>query len=117
MAGSGTPDFVAHATPPQPGLAHDQPVDLRQRLKELNAIGIALSQQQDTGTLVEHILDAAKRLTRADAGTLYLYDKERQLLRFELLRNDTLQLTVGGNCGKPIDLAPVARTVRTARGG
>lgn len=107
MAGSGTPDFVAHATPPSSGRAHDQPVELRQRLKELNAIGIALSRQQDTGTLVEHILDAAKRLTRADAGTLYLYDKDRQQLRFELLRNDTLQLTVGGNSGKPVDLTPV----------
>ncbi|MDY6982728.1 MAG: GAF domain-containing protein, partial [Pseudomonadota bacterium] len=105
MAGSGIPESVAHAAPPP--LGPDQHEELRQRLKELNAIGIALSRQSDTGTLLENILDAAKRLTRADAGTLYLYDKEKQLLRFELLRNDTLQLAMGGNSGTPVDLAPI----------
>ncbi|HEY0963760.1 MAG TPA: HD domain-containing phosphohydrolase [Pseudomonadales bacterium] len=135
MADSGTPDLVAHATPPPAGLdrraappARSEPVieappftktepcreadsfrqaDLGQRLKDLNAIGIALSRQKDMGTLLETILDAAKRLTNADAGTLYLVDRERQLLRFELLRNDTLQLALGGHGSAPIDLAPV----------
>jgi HD-GYP domain-containing protein (c-di-GMP phosphodiesterase class II) len=105
MPGSGTPDLVAHAPPSSAAL--EQHGELRQRLKELNAIGIALSRQQDTGMLLENILDAAKRLTHADAGTLYLYDKERQLLHFELLRNDTLPLAMGGTSGQPIKLAPV----------
>lgn len=111
MAGSGTPEPVVHTAPPSPSLDQREELDshteLGQRLKELNAIGIALSRQQDTSTLLESILDAAKRLTRADAGTLYLYDKEKQLLRFELLRNDTLQLAMGGNSGTPVDLAPI----------
>jgi HD-GYP domain-containing protein (c-di-GMP phosphodiesterase class II) len=80
---------------------------LLQRLKELNKIGIALSQQRDVNTLLETILEAAQRLTHADAGTLYLYDKELRLLRFELVRNDSLQLAMGGANGAPVNLAPI----------
>ncbi|MDD2720361.1 MAG: GAF domain-containing protein [Gallionella sp.] len=77
------------------------------RLKELNEIGIALSQQRDINDLLKLILDAAKRITHADAGTLYLYDAEQQVLRFEIVRNDSLQISMGGAAGKPIVFNPV----------
>jgi HD-GYP domain-containing protein (c-di-GMP phosphodiesterase class II) len=80
---------------------------LLQRLKELNEIGIALSQQRDLDSLLETILEAAQRLTRADAGTLYLHDQEQRLLRFELLRNDSLKLVMGGTSGVPVNFAPI----------
>ena len=70
--------------------------NLRHRLKELNEIGIALSQQRDINSLLETILVAAKRITNADAGTLYLYEPEQRMLRFEILRNDTLNTAMGG---------------------
>jgi len=80
---------------------------LRIRLKELNEIGAALSQQRDINSLLEMILDAAKRITHADAGTLYLHQPEQRALRSEILRNDTLNTVMGGASGEPISFYPV----------
>jgi HD-GYP domain-containing protein (c-di-GMP phosphodiesterase class II) len=77
------------------------------RLKELNEIGIALSQQRDLNSLLETILLAAMRITRADAGTLYLHEQEQRVLRFEILRNNTLNKAMGGTSGEPITFYPV----------
>ena len=81
--------------------------NLRDRLKELNEIGIALSQQRDINSLLEIILEAAKRITHADAGTLYLYEPAQQVLHFEILRNDSLNIAMGGTSGAPITFYPV----------
>jgi len=72
------------------------------RLKELNEIGIALSQQRNINSLLETILVAAKRITNADAGTLYLHDSTQRVLRFEILRNDKLNTAMGGTSGVAI---------------
>ncbi|MGZ8256763.1 MAG: HD domain-containing phosphohydrolase [Gallionella sp.] len=80
---------------------------LRRRLKELNEIGAALSGQHEIHALLEMILEAAMRITHADAGTLYLHDDERHLLRFEILRNDSLKIAMGGLSGEPISYMPV----------
>ena len=77
------------------------------RLKELNEIGIALSQQRDINSLLETILEAAKRITHADAGTLYLHEPEQRILRFEILRNNSLNIAMGGTSGVPITFYPV----------
>jgi HD-GYP domain-containing protein (c-di-GMP phosphodiesterase class II) len=77
------------------------------RLEELNAIGIALSNERDTNRLLEGILVAAKRITNADAGTLYLFDPEQQALKFEIIRTDTLGITMGGTTGVPITFYPI----------
>ncbi|MGA7750334.1 MAG: HD domain-containing phosphohydrolase [Gallionella sp.] len=81
--------------------------NLLHRLKDLNEIGIALSRQRDTNSLLETILEAAKRITNADAGTLYLHEQEQQILRFEILRNDSLKTAMGGTSGAPISFYPV----------
>lgn len=80
---------------------------LRRRVHELNEIGVALSGQRDINSLLEMILEAAMRVTHADAGTLYLYDDEQRVLRFEILRNHTLKITMGGAKGEPISFYPV----------
>jgi HD-GYP domain-containing protein (c-di-GMP phosphodiesterase class II) len=80
---------------------------LNSRLKELNEIGIALSRQRDINSLLELILDAAKRITHADAGTLYLNDAGLRLLRFEIVRTDSLNIAMGGVQGDPIGFYPV----------
>ncbi len=80
---------------------------LLHRLKELNEIGIALSQQRDINSLLETILEAAKRITRADAGTLYLHEPEQRVLRFEIMRTDSLNIAMGGSSGVPITFYPV----------
>jgi HD-GYP domain-containing protein (c-di-GMP phosphodiesterase class II) len=77
------------------------------RLKDLNEIGIALSQQRDLNSLLETILLAAMRITHADAGTLYLHEQDQRVLRFEILRNNTLNKAMGGTSGVPITFYPV----------
>jgi HD-GYP domain-containing protein (c-di-GMP phosphodiesterase class II) len=81
--------------------------NLLYRLKDLNEIGIALSQQRDLNSLLETILVAAMRITHADAGTLYLHEHEQRVLRFEILRNNTLNKAMGGTSGVPITFYPV----------
>ncbi|HXU92035.1 MAG TPA: phosphohydrolase, partial [Gallionella sp.] len=81
--------------------------NLLRRLKELNEIGIALSRQHDISSLLEIILEAAKRITRADAGTLYLLEPEQQVLRFEIMRTDSLNIAMGGSSGAPISFPPI----------
>ena len=81
--------------------------DLLQRLEELNDIGIALSSERDINRLLETILVAAKRIAHADAGTLYLLDKDQGVLRFEIIRTDSLGIAMGGTTGKPISFNPV----------
>ena len=75
------------------------------RLETLNAIGVALSSERDIGSLLERILEAARDFAHADGGTLYRLE-DRQLI-FEVLRNDTLGLVLGGKHGQPIDIAPL----------
>jgi GAF domain-containing protein len=84
-----------------------QAKDLLNRLEELNAIGIALSSQRDINRLLETILEAAKRLTHADAGTLYLLNPDTQELRFEIVRTDSLGIVMGGTSGKPVPYYPI----------
>ena len=81
--------------------------NLLHRLKHLNEIGIALSQQRDLSSLLETILVAAMRITHADAGTLYIHELEQQVLRFEILRNNTLNKAMGGTSGIPITFYPI----------
>ncbi len=73
-------------------------------------ISTALSGERNTSRLFERILDAAQDITLADGGTLYLI-KEREegkpVLEFEILRNDSLKLRLGGTSGNPIQLPPL----------
>ncbi len=80
---------------------------LLSRLSDLNAIGAALSSERDINRLLESILSAARNITNADAGTLYLVDAERQQLTFEILHNDTLAIRMGGTSGQPIPFYPI----------
>ena len=81
--------------------------DPLQCLDQLNRIGIALSREQDTPKLLETILTAAKSLLHADGGTLYRLDEDSRQLHFEVLRNDSLQLHMGGTVGAPIPFPPI----------
>jgi len=81
---------------------------LLSRLNDLNAIGAALSSERDINRLLESILSAARKITNADAGTLYLVDAEKQVLTFEILHNDSLKIHMGGTSGNPIPFYPIA---------
>jgi len=80
--------------------------DLSHRLGELLRIGVALSQERDINRLLEAILIAAKSITNADGGTLYRMSDD-QALRFEIMRNDTLGIAMGGTSGVEIPFYPV----------
>ena len=63
-------------------------------LHELSRVGAALSTERDLDTLLEMILSQALRLSSADAGSLYLTERDAQgepsALRFKLSLNLTL---------------------------
>ncbi len=80
--------------------------DLLKRLEQLNHIGIALSQEKDINRLLEIILIAAKDITHADGGTLYRMTEEKTL-KFEIIRNDTLGIAMGGTTGVEIPFYPI----------
>ncbi len=77
------------------------------RLDELNEIGASLSVERNIDKLLENILLAAKGITNADAGTLYLVDANHQALTFEILRNDSLNIKMGGTTGERIPFYPI----------
>ena len=76
---------------------------LLRRLEQLNTIGAALSKERDITRLLENILIAAKTITHADGGTLYRVTEDGQSLRFEILRTDSLAISMGGTSGNPIN--------------
>ena len=80
--------------------------DLFRRLEQLNEIGAALSLEQNLDALLEKILLAAQTITRADGGTLYLLE-EGGRLKFAIMRNDSLNIAMGGTTKNPIPFYPV----------
>ncbi len=85
----------------------EQPEHLLRRLSALNDIGIALSSERNIDCLLESILIAAKHITNADAGTLYLFEPDNNQLRFEIIRTDSLGIAMGGTTGQPIPFYPI----------
>ena len=83
--------------------------DLFRRLEQLNEVGAALSQTKEINSLLERILLAAKAITRADGGTLYLLEdaQDGQRLKFAIMRNETLNIAMGGTTGIDIPFYPV----------
>jgi HD-GYP domain-containing protein (c-di-GMP phosphodiesterase class II) len=87
-------------------LAPSSSSDLLQRLDQLVEIGVALSSERDINKLLESILVAAKSITNADGGTLYRMQEGREL-KFEIVRNDSLGIAMGGTSSVPIPFPPV----------
>ncbi len=79
---------------------------LLQRLERLNAIGVALSAERDNRRLLEMILLGAQEITNADGGTLYTITDDKHL-KFEMMSNKTLGISLGGTTGKPIPFLPL----------
>ena len=79
---------------------------LEDRLHRLSEIGMALSTEKNTDRLFEMILEEAKAITRADGQTLYSMNKEGNL-KFEIMRNDTMNIDMGGTSGIEIPYYPV----------
>ncbi len=92
-------------------LGHEEFVTAEERnrmLRRLIELGIALSSERDHHRLLELILLETKRIANADGGTLYLMSDDDRSLSFEILRNDTLNVAMGGTTGVEISFPPLA---------
>ncbi len=80
-------------------------------LHELTRIGVALTTERDLLTLLEMILGQARRLSSADAGSLYLVERREgapPTLRFKLSQNHTLPNLPFSEFEIPLDHASLA---------
>lgn len=93
-------------TLPGEGIGLDSVEGLFRRLEQLNEVGAALSQEKNLDGLLEKILLAAKTITQADGGTLYLRTED-QRLSFAIMRTDSLGIALGGTTGNPIPFYPI----------
>ncbi len=69
------------------------PPDLSTIDKRLLSYGLALQEEHDLIALLTRVLYAARSLTNAEAGTLFLVDGD--VLRFTVVQNDFLKRRVG----------------------
>jgi hypothetical protein len=74
--------------------------------EQLIELGIALSSERDHDRLTERILLEAVDVTNADGGTLYL-GGDGGTLTFQIVRNATLNIAMGGTTGVPIPFPPL----------
>jgi HD-GYP domain-containing protein (c-di-GMP phosphodiesterase class II) len=81
--------------------------DTLDRLAKIIDLNIALSSEQDIDRLSELILEGARELSGADAGSLYLADEQRTQLEFKIVHTESLGFLQGGATGSPITLPPV----------
>ena len=79
---------------------------LLKRLERLNSIGVALSAERNNQRLLEMILLGAQEITNADGGTLYTITDDGHL-KFEMMSNKTLGISLGGTTGKEIPFLPL----------
>ncbi len=75
-------------------------------IEQLNKIGIALSAEKNLPKLQEMILQSALKTTHADAGTLYLAGKDRQL-HFNIMITQSCGIHKGGTTSDPVQLPPI----------
>jgi HAMP domain-containing protein len=75
-------------------------------LRVIIPMGVALSAEKDFSRLLETIVIEAERLTNADAGSLYLLTDDN-MLKFVIVRNQTLEIALGGTTGKEMTLQPI----------
>jgi HD-GYP domain-containing protein (c-di-GMP phosphodiesterase class II) len=69
------------------------------QIKHLIQIGVALSGEKNINRLLEKIVDEARKLTNADAGTLYTMSDDETELQFAIVQNNSLNIRMGGTGG------------------
>ncbi len=95
----------------------DRSFDLKEQLRQLCRIGIALTAERKLSDLLDKILFEARRFTRAEAGTLYVRERGADRLRFVAVQNDAIPAgTVPAGApgavpggGAPAPAIPIAR--------
>jgi HAMP domain-containing protein len=91
--------------------ARDQRLNL---LRVIIPMGVSLSVEKDFNRLLETIVVEAKKITRADAGSLYLRTPDDKL-RFVILRNSSLKIYLGGTTGQEPTFKPLPMYLEDGR--
>jgi HD-GYP domain-containing protein (c-di-GMP phosphodiesterase class II) len=92
----------------------------REQLKEIQLIGIALSAERKLDTLLTMIVEKARHITHADAGSLYIVERAKpatgqvRRLRFKISQNDSISAPFN-EFTLPINRASVAGYVADTR--
>jgi len=74
-------------------------------LRKVIPIGVSLSAEKEFNRLLESLVVEAQSVTNADAGTLYLL--EDGVLKFVIVKNTKLNISLGGANGDKINFKPV----------
>lgn len=91
------------------------PTDLSSIDKRLVRYGLALEEEHDLMALLARVLFEARALTNAEAGTLFLID--RDVLRFTVVQNDFLKRRVGDqHMRHALQASPLRLTNRSLAG-
>ena len=91
-------------------LAEEQLQRSAREIDELNRIGVALSSERNTETLLNLILLKSREITSSDAGSLYLVEEiseTEKRLRFKLTQNDSIPVSFT-EFTMPIDTRSIA---------
>lgn len=80
---------------------------LQDRVNIFVSVGTSLSTEKDQNVLLENIVTYAKKITGADAATLYMMSEDEKKLRFSIVHTDSMNIRMGGTSGNPIDWYPV----------
>jgi len=80
--------------------------EAQEKLARLVDLGIAMSAERDGNRLMEMVLLGAKELTNADGATIYTRSDD-DILHFQMLRNDTLEMAFGGTSGNKVGMPSV----------
>lgn len=79
------------------------------RLKLLRKVipaGVGLSSEKDFNRLLETIVSESQAITNADGGTLYMLEDGQ--LKFMIVRNISMNFSMGGLTGKPVTFPPLS---------
>jgi len=68
----------------------------KQNIEQLIDIGHSLTSETSFDALMEKILLAAKKLSNADGGTLYMISDDERSLSFKVVQTDSLNIKMGG---------------------
>ena len=75
------------------------------QIQHLNRMGVALSNETNKDKAMENIVLGAMELTHAEGGSLYII--KDKAIHFHIVRNQSLQLAMGGTSGHAVTLAPI----------
>jgi CheY-like chemotaxis protein len=75
-------------------------------VSSLIPLGVSMVKEKDSTRLMELILTEGMRITDCEGGTIYMRGLENTL-NFLLVRNDMLDINMGGSTGKPITFPPL----------